>query len=115
MLRRENEMKKELRENMRGGAGAVELVEILLPEEMMNKGRMFDKITLKPGCSIGEHRHEGEAEVFYVISGTAAAHYNGKEITLEKGDMFYTGDGNSHDIANAGDSDLILIALILYS
>jgi len=115
MVRKKEQMLFESRDNMRGGDGAVGLTEILTPEEMMGKGRLYSKITLKPGCSIGRHRHDGEAEIYYILSGSALAHDNDTEVALNAGDMLYTGDGSSHDIKNSGGGDLVFMALILYS
>ena len=47
---------------------------------------MIATITLEPGCSIGEHVHEKEEEVFYIIQGTATYDDNGTETVLHPGD-----------------------------
>lgn len=114
MVRRNNEMKTYDRPEMKGGAGKAVLTDLLSADEMLGKGRLYSVIALEPGCSIGEHRHEGEAEIFYILEGEAAAHDNGAEVRLSPGDLLYTGDGDSHDIRNCGSSTLRLLALILY-
>ena len=49
-------------ESMGGGSGHV-LIERLLDEKELNgKCRMYAKVTLEPGCSIGYHTHHGESE-----------------------------------------------------
>ena len=68
MIRRSEEHPVEERLKMRDGNGVVEVVSLekeLLPE----KCRLFGLIRLKPGCSIGEHEHVGEADMFYFVSG----------------------------------------------
>ena len=49
-------------EHMRGGDGTVEIIRYLEPEEFNGNAKMIAKLVLKPGCSIGEHTHEGEEE-----------------------------------------------------
>ena len=114
MIRRKDEMKTYDRPAMKGGAGKAVLTDLLDASEMMDKGRLYSIITLDPGCSIGTHTHEGEAEIFYILEGEATAHDNGKEVVLKPGDLLCTGDGDSHDVKNAGDTTMRLLALILY-
>ena len=58
-----NQRVHELREHMRGGDGAAVLDTVpaaMLPAHT----RLAGVITLKKGCSIGSHAHEGETEIF---------------------------------------------------
>ena len=71
MVKNFNDFNTELRENMRGGDGTVIVSSFVTPEELNNKGRLFGKIVLKPGCGIGYHVHETDSELFYIIKGTA--------------------------------------------
>lgn len=115
MIRKGAEMGRLEKFEMRGGKGTVHMTQILQENEFMGKGRLFNRITLEPGCSIGRHDHHGEAEIFYILSGCATADDNGVPVRLEPGDMFYTADGGSHAIANEGSEPLEFIALILYA
>ena len=56
----------EIRERMRGGNGNGEILHILNIDEM-RKVRLFAKITLNPGCSIGMHQHEGELIIYLKV------------------------------------------------
>ena len=38
---------------------------------------------------------------------------NGKEYPVEVGDVTFCADGNGHGIKNAGEEDLVFVALIL--
>lgn len=114
MIRRYKDMPVEKREHMREGDGVVQLTEILTKEELMGQGRLFSQITLEPGCSIGAHEHQDEAEIFFLLQGEAQANDNGTPVMLHPGDMLYTGPGCSHSIANRGSETVKLVALILY-
>ena len=114
MIRRKDQMKTYERPEMKGGTGKAVLTDLIDASEMMGKGRLFSITTLEPGCSIGEHRHEGEAEIFYILEGEAVALDNGEEVRLHPGDLLYTGHGDSHSIRNEGDATLRFVALILF-
>jgi len=112
MYKRKSDLKQAINENMRGGAGSVIITHLADAAEMYNNSRLFANLTIKPGCSIGHHVHEGETEFFYVMSGSALYDDNGTEVELSQGDVTVTPSGHGHSIYNNGDTDLELIALI---
>lgn len=115
MIKKTNDFNTELREHMRGGDGAVTVTSFVTPEELNNKGRLFGKLILKPGCGIGYHIHEADSELFYVIKGTASYDDNGTKTVLCAGDVAITPAGNGHSVKNESDEDVELIALIVYA
>ena len=115
MIRRENECKVEYREHMRDGDGTVQLTNFIAsPEELCDKGRLFAKITLKPGCSIGYHVHEKDSELFYILKGTAEYSDNGEIKTVSAGDVTICPPGEGHSIANKTDETVEFVAVIVY-
>lgn len=116
MIRKANECKVEYREHMRDGDGTVMLTSFIGgPEELNGKGRLFSKITLEPGCSIGFHVHEKDAELFYIMKGTAEYSDNGESVTVTAGDVTVCPTGTGHAIANKGDETVELVAVIVYA
>ena len=115
MIRKAAECKKEYREAMRGGNGTVEITNFATPAELNDKGRLFANITLKPGCSIGYHVHENDSELFYLIKGNALYNDNGVECTLSAGDVMICPAGTGHSIANIGEEDVEVCAVIVYA
>ena len=115
MIRRASDYEVELREHMRDGDGTVEITSFATPEELNNKGRLFAKIVLHPGCGIGYHVHESDAEVFYIMAGTAEYSDNGTTQTVSAGDVTICPTGTGHSIKNVGETDVELIAAILYA
>jgi len=114
MVVRNEEYVKDIRTSMRGGMGEVEILDLMPAEYSNEKCRLFAKVTLKKGSSIGFHPHIKEVETYYIISGTAVAYDdNDKETVLNPGDGMYTGFGASHSIKNINEEDLVFIALIL--
>ena len=116
MIRKKNECKVEFREHMRDGMGTVEITNFINgPEELCEKGRMFSRITLKSGCSIGFHVHEKDSELFYILSGEAEYNDNGEIKTVTAGDVTVCPAGTGHGIANKGEETVELIAVIVYA
>lgn len=115
MIKKFEDFNTELRENMRGGDGTVIVTSFVTPEELMNKGRLFGRIVLRPGCGIGFHVHEKDSELFYIVKGTATYDDNGTKVTVTAGDLTLTPAGSGHAIKNETDEDVELIALIVYA
>ena len=116
MIKRGNECKVEYREHMRDGNGTVQITNFIDgPADLNEKGRMFSRLTLRPGCSIGYHVHEKDSELFYIIKGTGIYSDNGEEKTVTEGDVTLCPAGTGHGIANNSDSVLEIIAVIVYA
>ena len=115
MIKKAAELKTIYNEHMRGGSGTVEITNFITPPEMNDKGRLFANITLRPGCSIGYHVHENDSELFYLMKGTALYNDNGVECTLSAGDVMVCPAGTGHSIANNGDEDVEVCAVIVYA
>ena len=115
MIRKAAECKKEYRENMRGGNGTVELTSFASPAELYDKGRLFANTTLRPGCSIGYHVHEKDSELFYIMKGEALYNDNGVAGTVTVGDVTICPAGAGHAIANNGEEDVEICAVIVYA
>ena len=114
MIKRNSEMKIDMRENMRGGDGIVKITNVLESGEYKGSARLLGVITLEPGCSIGCHVHENEEEIFYIINGTATYNDNGKTEKLYPGDSCICLGGEKHSIANReNDGKVELFAAIL--
>jgi len=114
MVKRKTDYTVQKNENMRGGEGVIVIEHLLTPDELYEKGRLYAKITIEPGCSIGSHVHENEMESFYIVSGEAELSDNGETVRLSAGDCALTRSGEEHSVKNAGDEPLVMIALILF-
>jgi mannose-6-phosphate isomerase-like protein (cupin superfamily) len=113
MLKRREEMVAEVRENMRGGDGRVEILHIFKKEELTGRTRLFAKLRLEKHCSIGYHSHENEEEVFYILRGSGKATEDDREYEVGAGDAILVGGGGGHTISNESDEPLEVLAVIL--
>jgi len=115
MIKRKSSYPVQKNENMRGGDGVVVMEHLLSPDELYDKGRLYAKLTLDPGCSIGYHVHEGEMESYYIVSGEAEVSDNGEIVRVFAGDTVWTKNGDGHSIKNVGVETLEFIAQIIFS
>lgn len=101
-------------EKKAGGKGYILIEHLITPAQMKDKCGMFAKVTIKPGCSLGYHKHQGNNETYHIIAGEGLYDDNGKEkIKVKVGDTTFCPNGESHSIENTGSTDLIFIALII--
>jgi quercetin dioxygenase-like cupin family protein len=115
MIIKPEQKKTEIRENMRGGDGAVKITHHVDASALYEKGRLFATLTLEKDCGIGYHTHETDSEIFVVTSGTAEYNDNGEVSTVCTGDVLVCKKGEGHSIKNIGDEPVNLTALIIYA
>lgn len=115
MIRRNGSCRLEEVPHMREGKGTVLVQHMLEPEDFAQRGRLFAVNTLKPGCSIGDHRHVGDFEVYAITSGQGQFNDNGTITQIQAGDICITRDGEVHGIENTGTEDLVFTALIVFT
>ncbi len=115
MIRKADACNVEFREHMRDGDGTVQITHFSTADELNNKGRLFGKITLNPGCGIGYHVHEKDAELFYILKGTAEYSDNGTPVTVTAGDVTICPTGTGHSITNKTDEVVELVAVIVHA
>ena len=115
MIKRNGSLPVDVVTNRFGGNGEVKFTKIIEKDDFQGKGRLFAITTIEPGCSLGLHTHTGEMEAYYILRGQGTVNDNGAETLVGPGDVVLTKDGESHAIANTGDTTLELVALILFS
>ncbi len=113
MIRTPAEMKTEVREQMRGGAGAVTVRHFFNADEITAQARLCATLSLPPGASIGTHQHDGEDEVYIITRGTGIISDGATQSRVSAGDAILTGNGESHALQNDGAEPLDLIAVIM--
>lgn len=114
MFKQEKDWNPELRHEVRGGNGDVMFNHIYSKGAELNPNmRLFAKLVLEPGCSIGYHVHENEDEIYYILSGKAETDDNGVKRILLPGDSTLTRNGEGHSITAVGPEKLELIATII--
>jgi len=90
----------------KGGEGSVSI-------QASDDGKVrIMRMCVHPNSSIGLHRHMGNAEVAFVVSGAGRETYEGEERELVPGNAIYCPEGHEHTIVNTGSEDLILFSVV---
>ena len=84
-------------------------------DELNEKSRVFGYCTLEPGTEMPLHRHEGESETWFFLSGEGDFIDDGVSIPIHQGDAAHVFSDHSHGLRNTGDKPLKYITLVLYS
>lgn len=113
MIKNPSQMETEVRDNMRGGAGRVTIQHYFKKDDFQAKSRLCAKLTIPPGASIGPHQHTQEDEVYIILAGTGLLDDGTSQHPVKAGDAILTGRGESHAIANTGNTALEIIAMIM--
>jgi len=114
MVKREREMEIVVRDHMRDGVGSVSQQNILGSGDMAPHTKLFSKMTIAPGCSIGTHEHVDNVEYYYILSGEGVVTEKDGEKKVGPGDVVITGWGAEHAIRNDSSSPLVFLAVIIY-
>ena len=116
IIRKNEERQKVVLERRFDGPGHVDVTKIInSDEELYGKGRLFNDNILEKDCGIGFHIHDGDGEIYYIVSGEAEYEDNDHSITtLHAGDITITYSGEGHGITNVKDEPCRVLALILY-
>ena len=114
MLNRHETMKTVIRENIKGGNGAIAQLHLIEKDDMAGYARHCVVMTVNPGCSIGLHDHPDEAEFFYMLEGELVTHCDCQGIPFLPGDVsFTTGEGNMHRLENVSDKPAKVLAIVM--
>ena len=105
MIRFEEVETKMLHE-FRGGKGIAQMKMIVDENNKIMLGR------LEKGCSVGEHVHENDSEIMYVISGELQYTLNGEIEICGPGHVHYCPQGSRHTYVNNGEEDAVFFAII---
>jgi len=115
MIKRKSEIEVKVVSNLRGGTGDVVITNFLTEQEARGAGRLFAKIVIEPGNSVGLHTHEGDMEAYYILKGKGLVSDDGTEVTMEAGDCHVCPDGHAHSLKSVGDVPLEIIAIVLHT
>ena len=104
----------EKKEGLANGRGPAEVYHIVPKEELYGHGRMYAKVVLSPGSTVGWHQHIGETEPYYILEGEGIFTDNdGSKTHVFPGDVCTILPGQWHSMENASQTEsLAFMALI---
>ena len=105
--------KTEVRENVRGGTGALKFGHLFDQAELLSKCNVCAEIEMPPSSSIGAHPHGPDAELYFILEGEITVTDDGVKKVLKAGDAVFTGDGKTHSAVNESDRPAKMLAVVV--
>ncbi len=112
IIRRADEIRTEVREDMKGGSGPITIRHYIEKDEFGANVRLCAQLLIPPGAGIGGHKHIDEDEVFIITKGSGLIHDGEKEVPVSSGDVILTGKGDEHALRNDGEEEMEVVAII---
>ncbi len=111
-LKKREDMLHQPLENCHGGIGALDWVVVLDGKDLKERGLDFihDDI-LPPGVSIGNHKHTGDEEYYYIVSGKGVMTLDQDRFDVKAGDITAVYPGGVHGLENTSNEDLRIIVI----
>ena len=101
-----NAMEIDTMSNFKGGEGDIYM-------KMLVDGKnKFMYCTIPSGSSVGNHTHDSDMEIVYVLQGEATILFDGTEQVYTKGMAHYCQKGHGHSISNKGEEDLVTFNVV---
>lgn len=101
--------------NLGGGEGTVNAA-FAFTRDNATSGQVIKEIgwlTLKPGTSVGYHKHVDNEDAYIIVSGHGLfKDSDGKTYPVKKGDVTIARKGESHGLSNNGSEPLVFISVI---
>ncbi len=112
LLRTRKEMPRAPLPECHGGEGELDWVRVLDHGDLEGRHlRFFHDDVIPPGASIGVHRHEGDEEYYFIISGRGVMTLDGERHEVGPGDIGAVFPGGEHGLANTSDEDMRIIVV----
>ncbi|MBI5579751.1 MAG: cupin domain-containing protein [Deltaproteobacteria bacterium] len=81
------------------------------PEESGCHNMIMGLVSFPPGSDPGQHQHEREEEIIYVVSGRGETKVGDEIYPLEPGVAVFTEPGVPHGVKTIGSEPLVLISV----
>jgi len=111
MIRRKDKLTKVVGP-IEGGKGNITRELLIEGNELKNQAKVFAKLSVPVGGSVGLHEHNKDYEVYYILSGKGEVLDGDKIVEVNEGDVVYA-INTKHYIENIGDEELVFLAVII--
>lgn len=83
----------------------------LLKDNKFLKNLVLSSTSLHKFQSTRGHKHEGQEEIYFFISGQGTIEIDDQEYSVSSGDIFFIPDGAFHRVHNNFDGDLYFVCV----
>lgn len=105
-------------EGLAGGKGTAHMYHVLSKEELNGHGRLYARVVLEPGASVGWHQHIRDTEPYYILRGEGdffegdTGDGERRMTKVHAGQVCMIEVGQWHSIENNSGEELEIMALI---
>jgi quercetin dioxygenase-like cupin family protein len=93
------------------GQGQIQIGRIFQQEQLEAPWHFIEYVVVPPGVTIGEHRHGGNEEIYFVLAGRARMTVNGQAHEVKPGDFILNRSGWTHGLRNESSQEVKLLVL----
>ncbi len=111
MFRRHDEMQMNILDRCHGGEGKLQCFSVMQAVDSTQGILFMHDDIIEPGASIGEHLHESEEEIYFVVEGHGTMILDGKQMPMGPGDVSLVVPGHTHGLINSDESPMRLIVV----
>jgi len=108
LLRNIDDLPMRIKKSM-SGAGQIHVADIFTSNELGEAWDFVQYVKLPPGSAIGEHRHEGDEECYYIVDGRGLMTVDGEEFVVGPGVASLCRSGSSHGLVNNSDGEITIL------
>ena len=94
-----------------GGTGPIEFRRLLTRSDFETPIDFVDYTIIPPGSSIGVHEHEGNDEIYFIVSGKPRIDVDGCERRIEGGGIAVVRSGQKHSLVNDTDENVAIFVI----
>ena len=108
-IRLSSESNRIIEKNCHNGEGSIVFREIFKKDNFKSSIQFLHETEILPNSTIGYHKHEGNEEIYYIISGKGLMMVDNYEKEVGPGDAIITQSGSSHGLKNTGSTNLKIL------
>jgi mannose-6-phosphate isomerase-like protein (cupin superfamily) len=94
-----------------GGMGPIEFRRLLAQSDFETHIDFVDYTVIPPGSTIGLHEHNGNEEIYFIVTGKPRISVNGQERRLERGSIAVVRSGQTHQLVNDTNENVAIFVI----
>jgi oxalate decarboxylase/phosphoglucose isomerase-like protein (cupin superfamily) len=115
LIRKKKDMVTKPLPRCHDGVGDLEFIDVVAGKNGPGAHlQWFHDDILKPGVSIGVHRHDNNEEYYYILSGKGIMTLDGERHEVGPGDITAVLPGGSHGLENTGTTDMRIVVVAVH-
>jgi len=94
-----------------GGIGEIEFKRLMMKNNFQGPIDFIDYSIIRPGNTIGAHKHFGNEEIYFIIEGSPKVTINDETRELKTGDVAVVHSGDEHELINDSGAQVAILVI----